>query len=183
MVLKKAGEKWGRDGNIDEGPFASKLVQYANLLASQGCLELALSFLVESNDPGIESLKERLYYSLRSTRPARVQRAPRSRQSSESRASLSKRLSYPGSSSMGSTVFNQTEFSNLSGPVHAPAPTPYGQTTSAYGNIYVNPNVPPVVGQFTPPMAMGNQAPVNYGPPRPPSNNPGSIYNPAGKKN
>jgi hypothetical protein len=85
---------------------------------------------------------------------------------------MSKRPSYPNANTGTSRpIFNSSEFDNLTGPVHAPP------QSSAYGNIYVNSNVPPAVGQYTPPMA----APTGYSttvglPPRAPS-----FYNPAGK--
>lgn len=186
MILKKAGEMWGRENNVDGGSVASKLIQYSGLLASQGCLELALSFLGECNDPEVELFKERLYLSLRSPRPIKTQRQTRSRQTSESsmRSSFTKRPAYPNTN-LGSSrpVFSSSEFDNLTGPVHPPQPSYLSNNPqqSAYGNVYVNPNVPPTVGQYSPPSASSQYGSASVGlPPRVPSSTmTGSIYTPA----
>lgn len=63
MLFQKALELQGRNVNIS-GKLADLLSQYAALLAAQGALRSALTYLGPSEDPGIVDLRERLYYAL-----------------------------------------------------------------------------------------------------------------------
>jgi len=207
MILRKAGEHSGQvSSTIDGGALATKLVQYASLLASQGCLETALHFLGEtSNDPSISSLRERLYLSLRQTsaRPTRAQINPRSRQSSESRSSVGRKPSYPIQPALinplmkrnSSDYLDSTDFSNLTGPVHPTAPPSgyYGGNSAPanpYGNLYVNnPSTGPVgnpPSMHSPALSSGASSYGVGSIGRPPSTTPGGypgIYNPLGNSN
>ncbi|XP_049291125.1 protein transport protein Sec31A isoform X2 [Anopheles funestus] len=63
MLLQKALEKQGRSTPA-VGKLADLLSQYASLLAAQGSLSSALTYLGNSTDPEMEELRERLYYAL-----------------------------------------------------------------------------------------------------------------------
>uniref|UniRef100_A0A182PKW7 Protein transport protein Sec31A n=1 Tax=Anopheles epiroticus TaxID=199890 RepID=A0A182PKW7_9DIPT len=63
MLLQKALEKQGRSAPA-VGKLADLLSQYASLLAAQGSLPSALTYLGNSTDPEMEELRERLYYAL-----------------------------------------------------------------------------------------------------------------------
>lgn len=63
MIMQKAGELQGK--NVDAvGKVADVLSKYAGLLAAQGSLNSALTYLGPSIDPDLVELKERLYYAL-----------------------------------------------------------------------------------------------------------------------
>ncbi|XP_058457782.1 protein transport protein Sec31A isoform X2 [Malaya genurostris] len=63
MLLQKALEKQGRVTNVT-GKLAELLSQYASLLAAQGSLNSALTFLGNSTEPQIEQLKQRLCHAV-----------------------------------------------------------------------------------------------------------------------
>uniref|UniRef100_A0A182WEU1 Protein transport protein Sec31A n=1 Tax=Anopheles minimus TaxID=112268 RepID=A0A182WEU1_9DIPT len=63
MLMQKALEKQGRS-SAAVGKFADLLSQYASLLAAQGSLSSALTYLGNSTDPEMEKLRERLSYAL-----------------------------------------------------------------------------------------------------------------------
>ncbi|XP_052903590.1 protein transport protein Sec31A isoform X1 [Anopheles moucheti] len=63
MLLQKALEKQGRSTPA-VGKLADLLSQYASLLAAQGSLSSALTYLGNSTDPEMEELRDRLYYAL-----------------------------------------------------------------------------------------------------------------------
>lgn len=64
MVLQRALELQGRRSDGASGKLADLLARYAGLLAAQGALSSALSYLGPSVDPQVVDLRERLYYSL-----------------------------------------------------------------------------------------------------------------------
>uniref|UniRef100_A0A1Q3FE24 Protein transport protein Sec31A n=1 Tax=Culex tarsalis TaxID=7177 RepID=A0A1Q3FE24_CULTA len=72
MLLQKALERQGRATNVT-GKLADLLSQYASLLAAQGSLNSALTYLGNSTDPEMEELRERLYYALGHKTAAPVQ--------------------------------------------------------------------------------------------------------------
>ncbi|XP_052862438.1 protein transport protein Sec31A [Anopheles cruzii] len=63
MLLQKALEKQGRAVQAT-GKLAELLSQYARLLAAQGSLPSALTYVGSSTDPELAELRERLYYAL-----------------------------------------------------------------------------------------------------------------------
>lgn len=63
-VLQKALELQGRHSEGASGRLAELLAQYAGLLAAQGALSSALTYLGPSDDPQVVDLRERLYHSL-----------------------------------------------------------------------------------------------------------------------
>lgn len=69
MSLKFAIEHIAGGSEIDlsSGPAATKLTDYANLLASQGALRAALAYLGKSDEPSIATLRERLAGALGSS--------------------------------------------------------------------------------------------------------------------
>ena len=134
-VLRKSAEARGRREALGSGPLASKLVEYATLLASQGSLELALKYLSDSSDASMVNLRERIQYALgyQYQKPRGI--VPRSRQSSESgshRGSISltqKRPSYTSSVSQplfqpATNVANGYPGSQMYNPAPPAAPAP-----------------------------------------------------------
>jgi protein transport protein SEC31 len=63
MLFQKSLELQGKKYEIS-GKLADLLTQYAGMLASQGCLSSALTYLSSSQNPDIEETRERLFYSL-----------------------------------------------------------------------------------------------------------------------
>lgn len=63
MLLQKAVELQGRNVGAT-GKFADLLSKYAGLLAAQGALNSALTYLGPSDDLEITNLRDRLYYAL-----------------------------------------------------------------------------------------------------------------------
>lgn len=63
MILQKAGELQGKNVEV-AGKVADVLSKYAGLLAAQGSLNSALTYLGPSVDPDLVELKDRLYYAL-----------------------------------------------------------------------------------------------------------------------
>ncbi|XP_015837847.2 protein transport protein Sec31A isoform X1 [Tribolium castaneum] len=90
VFLQKAVERQGRQVQIS-GALADLLGRYASILASQGNLSTALSYLGSSQDEKVAALRERLYISLGQKPGYGAQRQAQSRRSSQ-RQSFS---SYP----------------------------------------------------------------------------------------
>lgn len=63
MMLQKAIELQGRNVGVS-GKLAEILSRYAGLLAAQGALTSAVTYLGPSDDANVEDLRSRLYYSL-----------------------------------------------------------------------------------------------------------------------
>lgn len=63
MLLQKAIELQGRNVGVS-GKLAEILSRYAGLLAAQGALSSAATYLGPSDDANVEDLRDRLYYSL-----------------------------------------------------------------------------------------------------------------------
>lgn len=63
MLLQKAIELQGRNVDVS-GKLAEILSRYAGLLAAQGALSSAVTYLGPSDDANVEDLRDRLYYSL-----------------------------------------------------------------------------------------------------------------------
>lgn len=63
MLLQKAIELQGRNVGVS-GKLAEILSRYAGLLAAQGALSSAVTYLSPSDDVNVEDLRSRLYYSL-----------------------------------------------------------------------------------------------------------------------
>lgn len=63
MMLQKAIELQGRNVGVS-GKLAEILSRYAGLLAAQGALNSAVTYLGPSDDETVEDLRSRLYYSL-----------------------------------------------------------------------------------------------------------------------
>ncbi len=63
MMLQKAIELQGRNVGVS-GKLAEILSRYAGLLSAQGALSSAVTYLGPSDDPTVEDLRSRLYYSL-----------------------------------------------------------------------------------------------------------------------
>ncbi|KAF5282331.1 hypothetical protein FQA39_LY17630 [Lamprigera yunnana] len=141
MFLQKSIEKQGRKVVIS-GSLADLLAYYASLLASQGNLATALSYLGNSHDEKISVLRDRLSISL-GYKPA-YGRVQRSRQSSKQ------------------------SFSSYLNPVPPVAVPTYNQFNTALPNNTINQpwsqqvSVPPPAQPFSPPPQVSQ-------PSRPPS--------------
>lgn len=71
MILRKAQQRMGRpELSISSGSLAEQLVRYASLLASEGKLEAALTYLQVAQDSSMLELKERLERALGVAAPA-----------------------------------------------------------------------------------------------------------------
>ena len=72
MTLKSAAERLtGQAIEINTGPLSSQLTKYASILAAQGALSAALSYLGQSNEDSIKELRDRLNGALgQSHKPA-----------------------------------------------------------------------------------------------------------------
>ncbi len=69
MALKSAYERMsGQALEINSGPLSTQLTKYANVLAAQGALSAALTYLGDSNEESINNLRERLQGALGSQR-------------------------------------------------------------------------------------------------------------------
>ncbi|XP_063916558.1 protein transport protein Sec31A [Zophobas morio] len=90
VFLQKSVEKQGRQVQIS-GALADLLAHYASILAAQGSLSTALSYLGNSQDEKVASLRERLYVSLGQKPGYAARQQPQSRRQSH-RQSFS---SYP----------------------------------------------------------------------------------------
>ena len=61
MTLKAAAERLNAVPiEVHQGPLADQLTKYANILASQGALSAALTYLGQSNEEAINALRQRL---------------------------------------------------------------------------------------------------------------------------
>ncbi|KAL0275659.1 UNVERIFIED_CONTAM: hypothetical protein PYX00_003452 [Menopon gallinae] len=78
MILKKSLELQGLQVDVSSR-LADLLTKYAAVLASQGNLEAAISYLGDSNDPQIAELRERLSYSVGRARLPTAQNQPKQR--------------------------------------------------------------------------------------------------------
>lgn len=81
VFLQKSVERQGRQVQIS-GSLADLLTHYASLLAAQGNLSTALTYLGSFQDEKVQSLRDRLYISL-GHKPAYGQLQPRSRHQSQ----------------------------------------------------------------------------------------------------
>jgi protein transport protein SEC31 len=152
VFLQKSVERQGRQVQIS-GALADVLTHYASILASQGSLSTALSYLGSSQDEKVASLRDRLYISL-------GQKPAYGRQPSQSRRQ-SQRQSISGYSNVGAQfntglpsapvsagqpwqtmpqvqVFNQPQrtFSPapaVAPPTHPPRPTSVGSNHGGSG--------------------------------------------------
>ena len=65
MTLKYAAERMtGQALEIHSGALSTQLTKYANILAAQGALSAALTYLGQSNEESINMLRERLQGAL-----------------------------------------------------------------------------------------------------------------------
>lgn len=174
-LLRKAAEMRGKGFSATSKHLVSKLAQYATLLASQGCLESALSYVSDASEPPMLMLKETLLYSLGLTRPSKSVFQPRSRQASESstagrHSTLTKRPSYP------------------SVPQTVPAPAPFASFERKM-SAQLEPNISALTGPVMPPTPSYSYNTSNYfapevqqpmaKPPVAPPPSTTSLYNPA----
>ena len=71
MTLKSAAERVTSQAiEVNKGPLSEQLTKYANILAAQGALSAALTYLGQSNEESINLLRERLQGALGATEVA-----------------------------------------------------------------------------------------------------------------
>ncbi|XP_065074343.1 protein transport protein Sec31A [Ochlerotatus camptorhynchus] len=181
MLLQKALEKQGRATNVT-GKLADLLSQYASLLAAQGSLNSALTYVGNSTDPGMEDLRDRLYYALGHKSNVPVQQ--NNYYATGQRGSVSNQQP-PTFNPMFPTVGQAAKMkgwqSTNAAPVAAPAPVPtipqpMNQTswnTSPFQSGHP-PQQSPVVSQFAPVAPLTAAPPVTSKPPMgpPPTTDP-----------
>ncbi|KAJ9593994.1 hypothetical protein L9F63_014589, partial [Diploptera punctata] len=134
MLLRKAVEQQGRTVDVS-GKLADLLSRYAALLASQGNLTAALTYLQNSQDEQMVMLHDRLYKAL-GLSPAYPQQQRPQQQQQQQQSQQHRRMSAP----------RQTISSF---PAQSQAPAPYGQ---GYGTSPAQP---------TPAMYQVQQQPVS----------------------
>lgn len=193
VLFQKALELQGKNVNVS-GKLADILSQYASLLAAQGGLSSALTYLGPSEDEEIVELRERLYYSLGHKQAY----APISRTTSQTQnyytksqtpnnylqqrtSSLTTNNSFglpPASNFQQPTSHFQSNFNNNLPSTGAP-PQPWNNATSLPQPTGWNPNpvmqttpnlnplLPPVASK--PPAGPPSQADPLSHPPRPSS--------------
>uniref|UniRef100_A0A182MXT3 Protein transport protein Sec31A n=1 Tax=Anopheles dirus TaxID=7168 RepID=A0A182MXT3_9DIPT len=168
MLLQKALEKQGRTAPA-VGKLADLLSQYASLLAAQGSLPSALTYLGNSTDPEMEELRERLYYALghktyAPVAPARSQYGSHQQQQQQQQPPFNPMFPTIGQAAKMKTYGQQSV-------PPAPVPTLNPMSTMppqpAWGtSAFQQPAAVPVVAAPPPPLAT--KPPV--GPPPPGSN-------------
>lgn len=175
MILQKAGELQGKNVEI-VGSVADILSKYAGLLAAQGSLQSALTYLGPSVDPELVELKERLYYALGhkqlTTQRSQqqniygIQRMPQSRTSS-----ISSNLPpiVPLQPAYNSGVPQTTNFFTPQTPPISQVPAPVPTWNSSNFNN-VTPSMPPTA---PPPISKPPTSASDV--PRPTSRNSGPL--------
>ncbi|XP_066994333.2 protein transport protein Sec31A isoform X2 [Anabrus simplex] len=180
MVLRKAAERQGRTVEMS-GHLANLLSQYAAILAAQGNLNAALTYLGDSNEEQIASLRERLYRAL-GHKPAYTEQQMPAQQQPQvlGRIPTSRRQSasyYPGHASQSQ---NYTSSSLQAQPV-------YGMQQQQQQQQHQQPvSQPPSSAHFNPsgqpfpnPTVTSQPYPVQKSyTPAPPVNPPVQTYNP-----
>lgn len=167
MLLQKALELQGRNVGTT-GKLAELLARYAGLLAAQGALSSALTYLGPSEDPTINDLRDRLYYSLGHKQAyAQVNRQSNAYQTNQpiNNARLPQRNSITNNNPVAPPATFNSAFSNqVPGAFSQPfqpqqtQPTAYQPPTNAW-----NASVPAAV---QPPQQMQpNPRPPSVGPP------------------
>lgn len=117
MLLQKALELQGRNIGAS-GKLAELLARYAGLLAAQGALSSALTYLGPSDDPHISDLRDRLYFSLGHKQayvpPGAVRQSNAFQSSSALSARFAQRSSITSNHSAAPTPSFNSAFSNQS---------------------------------------------------------------------
>lgn len=175
MLLQKAVELQGRNVGAT-GKFADLLSKYAALLAAQGALNSALTYLGPSDDAEITNLRDRLYYALghkqayaaprysqtqnvyQQSQPTAAQRFGQQRQSVPNSVASVQKSSfspYPGAAQQQPQQPQQPAMFNA-------APTAQSWNTAGPAPAVQSWNTKPSVQQ---PTSFMPQAPVPIGPP------------------
>lgn len=177
VLLNKALERQGKTIPVS-GKYAELLSKYASLLASQGSLNMALTFIGNSqDDPHVVDLRERLYFALghkhqpqpilQNTRQenAYQNRLPQQRGSIGTSNAYQNQppLPTPPTSNLFQPNFNQPSVANVR---NSPAPMNAIPPQTWNTAPLTNPSAPVV-----------NEPPLTH-PPRPPSNS--SVHSASG---
>lgn len=133
-LLNKALERQGKNVPVS-GKYAELLSKYASMLATQGSLNMALTFIGNSqDDPNIVDLRERLYHALghkqhaptmQNSRPDNSYQNQNQNRFGQQRGSIGTQATYPGQSlptppvNMFQPGFNQPMSNNMR---NSPAP-------------------------------------------------------------
>lgn len=177
MLLQKAVELQGRNVGAT-GKFADLLSKYAGLLAAQGALNSALTYLGPSDDPEITNLRDRLYYALghkqayAAPRVSQTQnlynKSQQPNQTSNNRFGQ-QRQSVPNV--VPAVVQNQTSFSSYPGAVQQQTASMFNAISppQSWNNLPSSQqvqswNAKPIVQQQQPPAAVSSFMPQQQPP-------------------
>lgn len=172
MLLQKALELQGRNTGAS-GKLAELLARYAGLLAAQGALSSALTYLGPSEDAAINDLRDRLYYSLGHkqayAQTVRQSNAYQTNQPINNNARLPQRNSITNNNPVAPPATFNSAFSNQ---VPGAFAQPF-QPQQAQPTVYQ-----PPTNAWNPPISAPVQPPQQLQPvPRPPSAGPPSTNN------
>ncbi|KAL7047018.1 hypothetical protein ACKWTF_002766 [Chironomus riparius] len=143
ILLNKGMERHGQNIPV-YGRYAELLSKYASLLAAQGSLEMALTYVGTScDDPHIVDLRERLYYALgHKNQSSIIQQRQRSTSGFGQNFQTGPRLSHPRTVSTSSTGMATNNFNaglpNSSTNVMPPTTFNTGLPNSGLTNNYVD---------------------------------------------
>uniref|UniRef100_A0AAG5DHX5 Protein transport protein Sec31A n=1 Tax=Anopheles atroparvus TaxID=41427 RepID=A0AAG5DHX5_ANOAO len=182
MLLQKALERQGRATQA-VGKLADLLSQYASLLAAQGSLPSALTYLGNSTDPEMVELRERLYYALghKSYVPAPVHGGPRAGYNTAATGLGGQQQQPPSFNPMFPTIGQAAKMKSVYGqqpgtvpmvPTLSSSLTQPGWNTAPFQPA---PAPPPTAATVAPPP-MTAKPPM--GPPPPGNNLPGDLAQP-----
>ena len=179
ILLNKGMERHGQNIPV-YGRYAELLSKYASLLAAQGSLEMALTYVGTScDDPHIVDLRERLYYALgHKNQSSIMQQRQRTTSGFGQNFQTGPRLSHPRTVSTSSTGMAANNFNtglpNSTTNVMPPTTFNTGLPNSGLTNNYVDQmwSQPPVQPQLQPvpkPPTFMNPVENIPQPPRPSS--------------
>ncbi|XP_071534263.1 protein transport protein Sec31A-like isoform X11 [Panulirus ornatus] len=149
MGLQRSLAATGRSANISEGSTVSSLLcQYASLLAAQGALNTAVSYLNSATQGDMVELRDRLYRALGYTTGSTIQPSPQIPSSTTPQTSNLRRTSTPHS-------INQPQPSQFTPSVQDQQRSLYGDPSFAQSAI-----PPPAPGFYSPAPPVPSVPPV-----------------------
>lgn len=160
MLLQKALEKQGRSVTVS-GKLADILSQYASLLATQGSLQSALTYLSSSDDEELVELRERLYHSLGHEQRV-MQSKPNIYQQQNDSVPVQNRFmqpSNPVSNNIQSTFNQSPDINSYFGNAAATNSVPHAEpatmwNTNPVSMMQPSNQMPPVANVTKPPSGM-----------------------------
>lgn len=126
------------------------MTQYASLLAAQGSLNSALSYLTPSEDPHLEELRERLYYALGHKQLPQQQKVFSSRgsisQGSQHYQQQQQQLSNTYGQQTAANRYGQQRTNSVSSSTASSIQPPLPVISGVYGAQQINFNTTPLPG-------------------------------------